>query len=216
MSISETRHNTWTVKTVSPDGDATSKEYNDVIIAAPFHGSGITLSSAPSWSLTYSSDSDRILPIPPQPYVHLHVTLLTTPAQHPLPEYFGLAPGSVVPQAVLTTYENARAGGKGPEFNSLTYHGKVSPNRDEHVVKIFSKEEIDDEWLKIVFGEVGWVYRKVVCCDKKNCVDVSSWYIDMTRFHSGMLTLSLRLPPPSHRSISLRVSTTLTRSNRTF
>jgi prenylcysteine oxidase/farnesylcysteine lyase len=149
------------VKTTSPKGDS-SKEYDDVIIATPFHSSGISLNSASVWPLSSSSDSERILPIPPQPYVHLHVTLLTTTSPHPLPAYFGLAPGSTVPQAILTTNENARAGGKAPEFNSLTYHGKISSNRDEYVVKIFSMQKIDDDWLKNVFGEVGWVYRKEV------------------------------------------------------
>jgi len=91
----------------------------------------------------------------------LHVTLLTTTAPHPDPEYFGLAQGSTVPMSVLTTYEGVRKGGKVPEFNSLTYHGKVAPSREEYVVKIFSQKRVEDEWLNRVFGsKVGWVYRK--------------------------------------------------------
>ena len=50
-----------------------------------------------------------------------------------------------------------------PEFNSMTYHGKVAPDREEWVVKIFSNETISDEWLHKVFsGKVGWVLRKEV------------------------------------------------------
>lgn len=74
-----------------------------------------------------------------------------------------------MPQSVLTTYENARIGGIAPEFNSLTYHGKISTNRDEYVVKIFSKSKIEDDWLKRVFGEVGWVHRKEVCARDTSC-----------------------------------------------
>lgn len=76
---------------------------------------------------------------------------------------------------VLTSYENARYGGKEPEFNSLSYHGRVVrkvkgnetaqetvQEKEEWVVKIFSKTEVQDEWLKNVFGEVGWVNRRIV------------------------------------------------------
>ena len=89
--------------------------------------------------------------------------------------------GGSVPGMVLTSYENARNGGKEPEFNSLSYHGKVvrkvqetnetgtaegekvqEDQKEEWVVKIFSKTEVQDEWLKGVFGEVGWVNRRIV------------------------------------------------------
>jgi prenylcysteine oxidase/farnesylcysteine lyase len=87
------------------------------------------------------------------------------------PEYFGLAPGSYVPQTILTTFEGARAGGVEPEFNSLSYHGQVrrvnqsgqvDDGEGEWKVKIFSKERISDEWLAKVFDNVSWVYRKEV------------------------------------------------------
>lgn len=93
-----------------------------------------------------------------------------------------------MPSMVLTSYENARNGGKEPEFNSLSYHGKivkkakattgeategadtaevekvekVEAEKEEWVVKIFSKTKVEDEWLKNIFGEVGWVNRRVV------------------------------------------------------
>lgn len=68
---------------------------------------------------------------------------------------------------ILTTYEGVRQGGKEPEFNSLSYHGYITKDKDDAPdqwsVKIFSKERISDEWLDTIFnGQVGWVYRKEV------------------------------------------------------
>ncbi|EJD04227.1 uncharacterized protein FOMMEDRAFT_146234 [Fomitiporia mediterranea MF3/22] len=151
ISVTEKQHQ-WILKTSTGE----SKNYNDVIIAAPYHTSGINV--ALSTGLLAPASAPEV---PPQPYVHLHVTLLTTTALHPDPAYFGLKPGSKVPQTILTTYEGARRGGRVPEFNSLSYHGKVSSDREEYVVKIFSNETLSDEWLKTVFGgKVGWVLRK--------------------------------------------------------
>src|ERR1700722_9122342 len=104
--------------------------------------------------------------IPPQPYVHLHVTLLTTTSPSPNPKYFGLRDGSSLPKMILTTYEGVRNGGERPEFNSLSFHGAAiqrEPNgKREWVAKIFSKQRISDEWLNKVFEGVGWVHRKEV------------------------------------------------------
>ncbi|KAG2160140.1 FAD/NAD(P)-binding domain-containing protein [Suillus bovinus] len=143
----------WTVYT-----SAGSQTYQGVILAAPFHQTDITL------------PSDLAELIPPQPYVNLHVTLLTTPSEHPKPEYFGLASNARVPATILSTYEGARAGGVEPEFNSISYHGKVrrvdgaagdAVANPESTVKIFSEERVSDEWLETVFGDVSWVYRKL-------------------------------------------------------
>lgn len=124
-------------------------DYQAVIVAAPFQSTGIT------FPLTVSDQ------VPEVPYVHLHVTLLTTSSPFPNPAYFGLPPNSELPRMMLTTYQGARLGGKKPEFNSLSYHGQVG--NGEWAVKIFSEEEIPDEWLAKVFqGKVGWVLRKVV------------------------------------------------------
>jgi prenylcysteine oxidase/farnesylcysteine lyase len=120
-----------------------------VIIAAPFHQTSITVPK---------SVADQI---PPQPYINLHVTLLSTNASSPNPSYFGLPEGSAVPQVVLTSRANSRKGGKEPEFNSLSYHG--STREGEYAVKIFSMQHLSDEWLDGVFpGAVGWVHRKEV------------------------------------------------------
>ncbi|KAF9229709.1 FAD/NAD(P)-binding domain-containing protein [Gyrodon lividus] len=142
----------WMVRTTSG-----MEIYRGIILAAPFHQTGISI------------PSDLAERIPPQPYVHLHVTLLTTRNEKMKSEYFGLAPGSYVPQTILTTFEGARAGGAEPEFNSLSYHGRVhrtdqsgqvNDGEEEWKVKIFSKERISDEWLAKVFDDVSWVYRK--------------------------------------------------------
>lgn len=62
---------------------------------------------------------------------------------------------------MLTTHQGAENNGEEPEFNSLSYHGKVRDG--EWAVKIFSKKRISDEWLnKLFLGQVGWVYRKEV------------------------------------------------------
>lgn len=148
----------WTLNTVNASTVIDDvRTYRAVILAAPFHSSGIQLSS------------EVPLPvIPPQPYVHLHVTLLSTPAVSANPLYFGLKEGTKTPSMILTTYEGARNGGIEPEFNSASYHGKVRRvdgqpmDIDEGLVKIFSKERVEDEWLKTMFGQVGWVYRKEV------------------------------------------------------
>lgn len=145
----------WTVHT-----SAGSRAYKGVILAAPFHQTDISL------------PSDLAELIPPQPYVHLHVTWLTTRSERPRPEYFGLASNAQVPKMILSTHEGARLGGIEPEFNSISYHGKVRKFEQgeagdeltdpEWTVKIFSKERVSDEWLETVFGSVGWVYRKLV------------------------------------------------------
>ncbi|TDL28887.1 FAD/NAD(P)-binding domain-containing protein [Rickenella mellea] len=146
--ISQLDNGKWTVRTSSGDVEV----YDDVIIAAPFHSTGIKL-------MPYSAAAP-IAVIPPQPYVHLHVTLLTTPTPRPNPDYFSLPPNSAIPRTVLTTNEGVRSGGQEPEFNSLSYHGSMIDGRDEYIVKIFSKHNISDEWLEKVYGKVGWVYRK--------------------------------------------------------
>ncbi|KAJ3801137.1 Prenylcysteine lyase-domain-containing protein [Lentinula aff. detonsa] len=120
--------------------------YKAVIIAAPFHQTDIELPSALGSQ------------IPEQPYVHLHVTLLTTTSPNINREYLALSPNENVPRMVLTTYEGVRQGRKAPEFNSISYHGKIS--EDEWVVKIFSEAPVEDKWLQSVFdNQVGWVHR---------------------------------------------------------
>ena len=106
------------------------RDYDAVVIAAPYHTSHISLPAELS-SL-----------IPPQPYIHLHVTLLTTTAATPNPVYFGKKPGAKVPTFVLTTLDGVRRGGRAPEFNVLAYIGQAT----------FAKNGIHDrqgtgEWI---------------------------------------------------------------------
>lgn len=144
MTPATSSSNSWNVK--SSRG---ATNYKAVILAAPFHSAGINLPS----SLAEQ--------IPEQPYVHLHVTLLSTTSATPNPKYFGLAPSSAVPRVILTTNEGKRAGGVGPEFNSLSYHGLV--REGEWAVKIFSDHELSDAWLNEMFQDkIGWIYRKEV------------------------------------------------------
>lgn len=139
-------HHHWTLTT---DQGSDPINYKAVILAAPYHLTNISLPSS------IASE------IPEQPYVHLHVTLVTTTAKTFNPSYFGLSASSHVPAMMLTTYEGVRQGGKEPEFNSISYHGMV--REGEWIVKIFSKERVSDDWLQGIFpGEVGWVYRKEV------------------------------------------------------
>jgi prenylcysteine oxidase/farnesylcysteine lyase len=122
--------------------------YRAVILAAPFHPSDITVSPS------------IFEQIPEQPYMHLHVTLLSTTAAHPNPEYFGMPAGSKVPRVVLTTKERANSSSP-PEFNSLSYLDRIG--EEEWAVKILSDNRISDEWLDNVFqGQVKWVTRKEV------------------------------------------------------
>jgi prenylcysteine oxidase/farnesylcysteine lyase len=123
--------------------------YESVILAAPYHTLAMSLPKS-------------VTPIVPVEYVHLHVTLLTTTSPSANPEYFGLNPGDTVPRMMLTTAQGIRAGRPAPEFNSMSYHGRIAPGRDEWVVKIFSKKRIEDEWLSDMFTNVGWVHRKEV------------------------------------------------------
>lgn len=139
-----------------------------------------------------------------QPYVHLHVTLLTTTNPNPNPAYFGLPADARAPTAVLTTYDGVRTrDGKEPEFNSLTYHGLVRGEKGtdtegeekEWVVKVFSKERISDEWLSEIFeGKVGWVYRKEV----RSSASFALWSA-YSHFCSGTHTPSYRRQRASPR-----------------
>ncbi|KAF8167814.1 Prenylcysteine lyase-domain-containing protein [Crassisporium funariophilum] len=132
----------WSVRT-----DLGTQDYKAIILAAPLHSTGIKLPS-------HLSEQ-----IPEQPYIHLHVTLLSTTSPMPNPAYFGLSTSSQVPRMILTSNQGAREGRTKPEFNSLSYHGLV--REGEWAVKIFSDNVLSDEWLNTMFqGQVGWVHRK--------------------------------------------------------
>jgi len=156
VGIERHSDNAWTIVT-----EVERRDYDAVIIATPYHTSHISL------------PADLSSLIPTQPYIHLHVTILTTTAATPNPVYFGYKPGYKVPTLIMTSLDGLRRGGKAPEFNSLTYHGqsKFAKNEThdtretgEWVAKIFSMGRISDEWLADMFqNQVGWVIRKEVC-----------------------------------------------------
>jgi prenylcysteine oxidase/farnesylcysteine lyase len=169
-------------------------DYKAVILAAPFHSTNITLPPALSAQ------------IPEQPYVRLHVTLLTTTSPAPNSTYFSSSPSSKVPLMMLTTYEGASNGGEEPEFNSLSYHGLVRDG--EWAVKIFSQKRISDEWLDMMFpGKVGWVYRKEVSLTSLRCNVYNVCF-------SGMLIPNFLLQPcflPSSWTMASTMSMPLNR-----
>lgn len=81
----------WYIGTKSGEGET----YDAVIIATPWHNSDITLLNTP----------ERVKG---KPFVHLHVTLLTTSRPSPNPEYFGLGSQDAVPTTILTSDESVR------------------------------------------------------------------------------------------------------------
>ncbi|KAE9395928.1 hypothetical protein BT96DRAFT_942062 [Gymnopus androsaceus JB14] len=110
------------------------------------------------WIVNSDKGSTGYKAIPKQPYVHLHVTLLTTTSPSMNRTYLSLSPDAKAPSMLLTTYDGVRQGGKAPEFNSISYHGKISET--EWIVKIFSEAPVEDEWLQSLFdGQVGWVHK---------------------------------------------------------
>lgn len=135
--------------------------YRAVVLAAPYHQASIKISPVAE------------VP-PPQPYVRLHVTLLTTPSKTPNPARFRMN-DSRVPTYVMTSHNGVRQGSSTePDFVALAFHGQLkNMNREEglfqgdhseeYVMKIFSLRTLSEEWLESMFGKVGWVLRKEVC-----------------------------------------------------
>ncbi|KAE8243773.1 hypothetical protein A4X03_0g7679 [Tilletia caries] len=145
--------------------------FDAVFLAAPFHSTGIAI-----------LNSRAATSVPPQAYVHLHVTLIITSAPRPRPESFGRGAGDRIARTVLTTGVGARKGGKLPDFNSLSYLRRLprlpkadsASNSSSHpnppllpltppvsaqdntdsdfLVKIFSQNPISDERLAELFG----------------------------------------------------------------
>lgn len=149
-----------------------SSTFDEVILAAPFQFTNLTISPAPKHI------PDTI------PYVKLHVTLFASPFRLD-PLAFNLSPGDSVPQYVLTTLTPSekpldRNPGS-PGFYSISMHythlnRHASPPRQEYIYKIFSVKPIIPEFLSHILGHqvsslesegrdingvVSWVHRKV-------------------------------------------------------
>lgn len=137
--------------TQAPGNFRTTKSFDAVIVAAPHN----------STNISFPSSSAEVCPVP---YVHLHVTLFATTSPSPSPAYFNVTDGSSISRSIFTSAEGRRHGGPDPDFNSMGYLQQVSPDREEWVVKIFSKKRIEDDWLEGIFGKgkVGWVLRHEV------------------------------------------------------
>lgn len=143
-----------------------------VILAAPFHESGISIPQLPLDSIP-----------PPQPFVNLHVTLVLTNASAPLASYFSSRSSSIstttseIPKSIFSTFTTDST--VKPEFNSLNYlqtlplsvarefdptledeKDLVKAERGVHVVKLFSKDTLSTFDLERVFG-VGNVLKTV-------------------------------------------------------
>ncbi|WVQ76257.1 hypothetical protein IAR50_005922 [Cryptococcus sp. DSM 104548] len=125
------------------------------------------------WAAPWKSDSVKSVssrltePIPPTPYVRLHVTYITTTKPHPDPSFFGLPEGTVIPSTILTSaHPPARGSLKSsplppPRFQSITWHGPIFPGSSEFAVKIFSLTRLSDRFLRQMLGEEpGWLLRK--------------------------------------------------------
>lgn len=127
-----------------------------MILAAPFHQTGIKILNSRAASL-----------IPPQAYVHLHVSFILTNVSSPSPSYFSLPPSTTISKAIFATIDTGSPAR--PAFNSLNYLRRLSPaigarfgEGQWHVVKMFSRERLEDDLLREIFGEgnVGKAWRK--------------------------------------------------------
>lgn len=145
--------------------------FDEVILAAPLQFTNLTITPAPKHT------PDAI------PYVKLHVTLFASPFKLD-PTAFNLAPGTSVPQYVLTTLaptETPLDGNPGsPGFYSISMHytstnPHATPPRQEYIYKIFSADPITPPFLSHILGHpipdsqatgsdpngaVTWLHRK--------------------------------------------------------
>ncbi|RMY95780.1 hypothetical protein D0862_08676 [Hortaea werneckii] len=132
------------------------EDFDTIILAAPYQSLNLTLT--PSTLLTHVPS--------PIPYVHLHVTLFTTP--HLLsPTFFNLSPADEpAPRTVLTTLPPHESPGQGnascgsPGFFSISLIRSLrNPGmggRKEYLYKIFSPERVSAGFLSRILGvEVG-------------------------------------------------------------
>lgn len=177
---SATLHLNTTVSTISKQEDSTyhltlhsgqTSTFDEVILAAPLQYTDLTISPAPKHT------PDEI------PYMKLYTTLFASP--HLLdPVAFNLAPGSPVPQYILTTLpptESAGDNAGSPGFYSISIHNAFPnshsvPPRLNYVYKIFSPAPISSPFLSKIFGRkvsdreaergdingtISWIHHKI-------------------------------------------------------
>lgn len=144
---------TWTVEWEDAVGSH-SKKFDDVIVAAPFHSSGIEIVNSDAASL-----------IPPIEYVQLHVTIVITNASTPQLCFFDPASpcSSAAPPTIYTAlddYDQGRTDIK-PLINSLNYLKAFDDGT--FAVKLFSPQTLSASDLDRAFGRYNtlWRYEKV-------------------------------------------------------
>ncbi|GAA5964487.1 hypothetical protein JCM3765_006303 [Sporobolomyces pararoseus] len=144
----------WLVKTEQGQGGV----YDAVILAAPYHQSSISFPQLSSSSLP-----------PSQPYVNLHVTIVLTNSTTPLSSYFSLPTKATVPNSIFSTFTTPST--SKPKFNSLNYLKSLPrsisqqfdpcTNSTVHVVKLFSKETLNEIELEGLFGKGNVLGKKI-------------------------------------------------------
>ncbi|KAF1984048.1 Prenylcysteine oxidase [Aulographum hederae CBS 113979] len=127
----------------------TTSIFDILILAAPLQFTNLTIHPSP-----------RLHTPSAIPYVHLHVTLFTTPYLLS-PLAFNLPPTTPVPQTLLTTLQPSESPGSGPAgvgeagFFSISVLREVE-NRGtggrEYLYKIFSPHRVEDEFLSSILG----------------------------------------------------------------
>ncbi|KAI7707071.1 hypothetical protein KC353_g11866, partial [Hortaea werneckii] len=127
-----------------------TQDFDTIILAAPYQSLNLTLH--PSSLLTHTPS--------PIPYVHLHVTLFTSP--HLLsPTFFNLSPNNPAPKTILTTLPPHEEPGQGsascgsPGFFSISLIRSLrnpETGREEYLYKIFSPERVSWEFLARILG----------------------------------------------------------------
>ncbi|KAI0391545.1 prenylcysteine oxidase [Xylariaceae sp. FL0594] len=171
LSGSDRKYKITTASTSSPDSGSTTPEsqdntkgkrpksqlpsssnqqhpilFDDIVIAAPFQYANIS----------------ALLPDPIDaiPYATLHVTLFASPFKFS-PVFFNLAPGSSVPDSVLTTLgkdevpqSGAAGAGKAGFYSATLQRVVINPRtrNPEYVYKIFSPEAVTSEFLSGLLG----------------------------------------------------------------
>ncbi|MBW0463976.1 hypothetical protein O181_003691 [Austropuccinia psidii MF-1] len=136
---------------------ATTDPFDIVIIAAPFHQSGLTLQNI--------QQSIQLPSI--QPYVRLHVTFIITNSTSPSGELFGKSKDQTVSRMIYSTMmRNVLGKGKRPVFNTVNYLKNLGQKDgvigDMHIVKIFSEAPVTTGTLQKLFKHeqnLLWVKR---------------------------------------------------------
>jgi prenylcysteine oxidase / farnesylcysteine lyase len=146
---------------------AQSDTYDEVVVASPWQFTSINASTA-------LSTLPRTIP-----YVHLHVTLFTSP--HPIsPAFFGQSPTDPAPLVILTTLPLAAA--DSPLPSEPTYAGKpgffsisrlrtiTNPltNTEENLYKIFTPKPVTPEFMHSLLGLTGVPPKSLEGFDEKH------------------------------------------------